>query len=402
MKEVSVAMVGMGGYARFYGSRLLRSASEHGARFVGGVSRSPQNVQQEYKDAGIPMYASLEALYRDVCPDLVVVSSPHHLHAPVTCQALSRGSSVLCEKPVAATIQEAQAMAAADEKSPGFVGIGYQWSFTDAIQALKRDVLAGVLGRPVRLKTLVFWPRAVSYYHRNDWAAKLKSADGRWILDSPVQNATAHYLHNMLYVLGDSREKSAQPADVQAELYRANVIENYDAAALRCHTDQGTEILFYTSHCVPLNRDPILVYEFENAIVEYDGNDGRRFIARFHDGHTQDYGNPADTIANKLWLSVDAVRTGAPLACGIQTSLPHTLCANGAQESSEIMDFPKELVRQRPGNDPLLWVDGLQEVFEHCYEQGILPSEVGNISWANKGQRVDLWNYHTFPSRADS
>ena len=33
-----------------------------------------------------------------------------------------------------------------------FVAIGFQWSFSRAVQALKRDVMAGVLGKPKRLR----------------------------------------------------------------------------------------------------------------------------------------------------------------------------------------------------------------------------------------------------------
>jgi len=77
---------------------------------------------------------------------------------------------VLCEKPVSATVQEALRMAAAEKQARGFVAIGYQWSFADAIQSLKRQILAGDLGRPRRLRTLVSWPRDAAYYARTGWA----------------------------------------------------------------------------------------------------------------------------------------------------------------------------------------------------------------------------------------
>ncbi len=43
---------------------------------------------------------------------------------------------------------------------------------------------------------------------------------GRLVLDSPVNNACSHYLHNMFYVLGDRLDRSDQPKWVTAELYR--------------------------------------------------------------------------------------------------------------------------------------------------------------------------------------
>ena len=49
---------------------------------------------------------------------------------------------------------------------------------------------------------MVSFPRPLSYFKRNDWAGHLRTPAGEDVLDSPLNNATAHYLHNMLYVLG--------------------------------------------------------------------------------------------------------------------------------------------------------------------------------------------------------
>ena len=95
-----------------------------------------------------------------------------------------------------------------------------------------------------------------SYYNRNDWAGRIKSDSGEWVLDSPANNAMAHYLHNALYVLGETPTTSARPISVQAELYRANPIENYDAAVLRVMTDKNVEVLFYGAHTVPDEAHP--------------------------------------------------------------------------------------------------------------------------------------------------
>ena len=128
------------------------------------------------------------------------------------------------------------------------MAVGYQWSFSPAVQALKDDIRSGLFGAARKLKCLYLWPRDEGYYARNDWAGKRKDAEGAWVLDSPVQNAMAHDLHNMFYVLGKTRETSARPAEVEAELYRANAIENFDTAAARIRTEEGVEILFFVSH----------------------------------------------------------------------------------------------------------------------------------------------------------
>jgi len=266
-------------------------------------------------------------------------------------------------------------MVEAERQSGKFVAIGYQWSFASAVQAIKKDVLSGVLGAPIRLKTLIMWPRAQSYYHRNDWAGAIKSPAGEWVLDSPVNNATAHYLHNMLYILGKTRETSAHPVSLQAELYRANPIENYDTAALRITTDPPAELIMLTSHAVPNIVGPLASYEFENATVEF-GPD-QVFTAKFHDGRTIDYGDPDTDSTAKLWQSVAAVNTGERLACGIETACPHTICVNWAQKTP-VRNIPNPLLKVTdPGTDPLNWVEGLAEALQQAYSTGCLLSEVG-------------------------
>jgi predicted dehydrogenase len=412
MRDVTVAMVALGGYGNTYLARLF--SAREGFRFVAGIDPNPSGCRfmDAFQERQIPIYPDLDHFYAESSADLVAIAAPIHLHRPFTEIALAHGSNVLCEKPVTATVQDARAMAEADDAAEGFVGIGYQWSFSRTMQALKADIMAGVFGKPLRLRTKVLWPRPLSYYRRNNWAAKLKASNGSWILDSPVNNATAHYLHNCFYVLGRTRETSARPVDVQAELYRANEIENYDTAALRCHTEEGVEILFYTSHAIHENIGPVLRYEFEAAVVDYEAY-GNPVLAHFSDGRVKDYGDPYADEDRKLWDAIDAARggprdrTGAPLACGIRAAMSHTLAVNGAQESvSEVGEFPdRHVIREPRGDsDALIWVEGLQEALETCYDQGRLPSEldaapsVDGIPWVRPGRLVDLQNYTHYPS----
>ncbi len=215
----------------------------------------------------------------------------------MTLLALQNGAHVLCEKPVCATLEEYDQMLEAEKHAGRFVAIGYQWSYARAIQELKKNILDGAFGRPKRFKSLVLWPRAVSYFQRNDWAGRIRSDRGAWIFDSPVHNATAHYLHNLFYLLGDRYTSSAQPLDVQAECYRVNRIENFDAACVRCHVAYdncpgGVELLFYTAHPVRNEYGPLFHLEFEDAVVEYDRSNGAGIQARFRDGRTTEYGDP--------------------------------------------------------------------------------------------------------------
>ncbi len=92
---------------------------------------------------------------------------------------------------------------------------------------------------------------------------------GRLVYDSPVNNATAHYLHNMLFLGGAEMESSARPSFLEAECYRGNEIENFDTACCRITTDEVPEILFFTSHCVERNDGPVFELKFERGSIRY-------------------------------------------------------------------------------------------------------------------------------------
>ncbi|HEV2295864.1 MAG TPA: Gfo/Idh/MocA family oxidoreductase [Tepidisphaeraceae bacterium] len=394
---VNVALVGISGYGESYVKALLDSPADAGFRIVGMVDPMPERCRRLEEITGkrrIPIHADLEALY-DATPakiDLVMMATPIHLHAPHTCFALARGSSVLCEKPVGATVDDALRMLEAEHRADGFAAIGFQWSFSRAIQALKRDVIAGEFGAPVRLKTIACFPRSMQYFQRNDWAGKVRTADGTPVFDSPVNNATAHYLHNMLYLLGPTRQTSAAPTSVQAELYRANAIENYDTAAVRVVVEGGAELLFYTSHAVPIAMGPVLCYEFERATVYYEAETGGGFVARFRNGAVRRYGDPNTDRPLKIWQCIDAVRTGEEIACGIPAAVPHALCVAAAAASMpNVNEFPSDLITtQGLSGQPMKCVTGLASAMVQCYDQGILPAEHRGLTWSTRGERIDL------------
>jgi predicted dehydrogenase len=393
--DVKLALVGIGGYGGIYADAILGPAAPAGHRLACAVDPYPEASPYlpELQQRGVPVYPTLEAMYASCRPDLIVISSPIHLHSRHTIEALGHGSHVLCEKPLCVTTEQAREMIRARDAARREVAIGYQWSFSPAIQRLKRDILAGVFGQPKRLTTMVLWPRDETYYRRNKWAGRLYTGQGHPVFDSPVNNACAHYLHNMFYVLGDRTDTSAAPARVTAELYRANAIETYDTAALRCWTSRGVEIVFLVSHATGESRGPLFRYEFTGGTVEYrDDADGGEIIGRLTDGSTTNYGVPPDGHdMGKLWATVEAVRSGTPTVCGIEAALPQTQVVCAAQDSTPAAaQFPRDIVRVEgePGAQRVS-VHGLEDVLGECYARDLLPSELG-ASWAVPAREVTI------------
>ena len=392
-KPISIALVGLGGYGNHYLEHIFRKDNLDGIEFVAGIDPNPANCNylDDIKSAQIPIFPNLDAFYRDMTADMLIISTPIHLHEPMTCQALANGSYVLCEKPLAATVEEAKSMLTAETNSNQQVAIGYQWSFSPAIIRLKNDIISGRFGKAKRLKTITLWPRYASYYDRASWAGRIKIGD-QWVMDSPLANATAHYLHNMLYLLGEEEHLSAVPKTVAAETYRAKKIENFDTAMIRCTTANDEEILFYTTHSSQASIGPMMHFEFENATILYSNGGGDNIIAHFNDGSIEEYGSPNATPEAKVTLSAEAIRNKTQFRCGIQAAGSHLLIVNAIQKAhDEINEFPEPvIVKSSKDDDPLVHVTGLEEVMLQCYTQGILPSEYGCISWSKPAEIITL------------
>lgn len=401
-RKVKIVLVGIGGYGNIYVDKILKKLD--GGNFeielTATVDPYPESCKriEDIRRKGVPVYPTLEEFYRASDADLAVISSPIQFHCEHVCTALSNGSSVLCEKPVAATIQDVKKMMEAEKRTGKFVAVGYQWSFNQAILDLKRDILSGKFGSPRRLKTLVLWPRNADYYARG-WAGRKKDNAGRWVLDSVAANATAHYLHNMFFLLGDEINKSVKLASVKAETYRANRIENYDTAVIRVFTEMGTEILFAASHAISTkeSKGPEFEYEFDNAVVKYTytGRESDSIKAILKDGSVIDYGCPDADYFNKLWTSVKAVSNGITVPCGLEAASSHTICINGVQESvPDPVQFPNEMLRFDDAGK-VTYVEGLGDILNRCYHEWKMPCELG-LPWSYEGREINLSDYAFF------
>ncbi len=130
--------------------------------------------------------------------DVLTVPIGIHHHVPVSVTALQAGLHVYCEKPVAATVQDVDTLIDAQARPGRQVAVGYQHICSNAMQQLKQRVVSGRLGQLHTATMLCGWPRSKQYYSRNEWTGKLRI--GRdWILDSPANNAHAHYVLNLLF-----------------------------------------------------------------------------------------------------------------------------------------------------------------------------------------------------------
>ncbi|MCX6223326.1 MAG: Gfo/Idh/MocA family oxidoreductase [Bacteroidia bacterium] len=369
MNPIRILFSAISGYGFYYLKTLLEEISEEQATICGVIDPQPEKSDHFpiIVARGIPIYTDMESFFLDGnSADLTVIASPLQYHVPQSIVALRNGSNVLVDKPVGVTPGELKRLIAVRNQTGRWVEVGYQWSFSDAIQNLKRDILNNKFGKPVRMKTICLWPRPYAYFNRNHWAGRINAEDGSLVLDSVANNACAHFLHNMFFLTGPSMNLSSVPVTVTGERWRAYDIQNFDTVVCRAITDSGVEILFYASHVTENQVNPSFEFEFENAIIKLDEN-SNGIMAILADGTIGNYGHPdADHQFKKLFQAIERCRTPGPDICLPEAALSQTLCINALHElPNDIQTFPTRFIVIEKDRR---WVKGVGEKLIFAYE----------------------------------
>lgn len=125
-----VGVIGVGALGRHHARHL---ATLGGVRLVGVHDANPETAARVAGEVGAPAIAEVEALLGQV--DAVSVAVPTSLHAEVGLRALERGVAVLMEKPLAATLAEADALVAAAEQAGTVLHVGQIERYNRAVRA---------------------------------------------------------------------------------------------------------------------------------------------------------------------------------------------------------------------------------------------------------------------------
>lgn len=371
---VRILCVGIGGYAHVYLSDLLAHPSEDW-RFEGIVEPYPEKCEyyEPLKAMNVSLYPTMEAFFAEHEADLALITTPIFLHTRQTLCALEHGCNVMCEKPLSGESADEAVITAAAKKAGKFVSIGFQWGFSPAVKGMKADILAGRYGKPVFLKTLVLWPRDFAYFARGGgWAGKLRMPDGAVVNDSVASNATAHYLYNMLTVTAPDGEAS-EITDLRCDLVRANNIETFDTCCARFTLSGGGEALYLVSHAVEATHNPDFVYRFTDGYITFNDRDGV-ILGHPADGSVINYGDPFADASRKVYEAIEhCFDPDYKPACNQKTAAAHVRSIEAFQTNPVHPAKAESVVNV----GDRLYVRGLKELLETCFEKEAIPSELG-------------------------
>jgi predicted dehydrogenase len=204
IRKINVALVGCGAVSRLYYVPALQELTASGAlQVVLVVDPNAENAARIHAAfPGAARARDLGEISRHGV-DLAIVASPHSRHAEQTLQLLKSGVAVLCEKPMATSVADAEAMVAAASLSSK-LAIGMVRRFFPATQMIRRILALEVLGNLTSFhfsegESRFNWPVAsVSYFTRRE-------AHGGVLMDIGV-----HALDLMIDWFGEPAEMEYQ------------------------------------------------------------------------------------------------------------------------------------------------------------------------------------------------
>jgi predicted dehydrogenase len=352
-KPLKVALLGCGAVSQLYYTPALRELEKiHLLQVKALFDPNPKNMVQ--LGQSFPTATQLQDLTQlsRLGIGLAIIASPPRYHAEQAIQALQSGLSVLCEKPMAMTVAEGEAMIQAAAAAQRVLAIGLFRRFFPATQTI-RDVLSlGILGE---VRSFSF-----SEGGRFNWPAQSPSffqkatAQGGVLMDIGV-----HVLDLLLWWLG-------QPIDIRYEDDAMGGVEANCRLTLKFARGCAGE--------VRLSRDWLLsnryVMQCTKGWLSWEANDADRIQMGFN--------NAGFCLNSQLH----------------EERLEHALPTLGRQSANFQQSFINQLqnmVAAIQGTQQLVvpGEQGLQslKLIEHCYHHRTLMP----MPWLNEQERTRAW-----------
>jgi UDP-N-acetyl-2-amino-2-deoxyglucuronate dehydrogenase len=211
---------------------------------------------------GAKSYHSLEALIlHEKELDVAAVCTPNGLHAGHSIQLLNAGLHVLCEKPMALSSYDCGEMIKAAERSNKRLFAIKQNRFNPPVEAVKKIIDEGRLGKIFSIQLSCFWNRDPEYY-RNSWKGTM-DLDGGTLFTQ-----FSHFIDLLYWMIGDVKKVQA----ITANFAHQGIIEFEDTGVVILEFQGGAiGTINYTVNSFGKNMEGSLTIFGEKGTVKIGG-----------------------------------------------------------------------------------------------------------------------------------
>jgi UDP-N-acetyl-2-amino-2-deoxyglucuronate dehydrogenase len=224
MSQVKFGIIGCGRIAQRHAEHIQKTG-----QLVAVCDTVKEKADEMATKYNAKAYTKIEALLKEnVDIDVIAICTPNGLHAIHSILALKAGFHVLCEKPMALTVQDCGEMINAAEKANKRLFIVKQNRFNPPVAAVKKIIEEGKLGKIYSAQLNCYWNRNNEYY-QNSWKGT-KDLDGGTLFTQ-----FSHFIDLLYWMIGDVKEVNA----LTGNYHHQGIIEFEDTGVVNLKFHNG-------------------------------------------------------------------------------------------------------------------------------------------------------------------
>ena len=254
---IRIALVGCGRISRNHFEAIEKIDGLELAAVCDVVADRAQAAGERY---GVPWFESFDEMLASARFDAVALCTPSGLHPKHGILAASAGKHVICEKPMAISLDGADQLVGACDAAGVQLLVVKQNRLNPAIQLLKRAIDRERFGRIYLANTTVRWTRPQEYYDQAPWR-------GTWEFDGgAIMNQASHYVDLIQWLVGPVESVMAKTAT----LARRIETEDTGVAVLRFRSG-AIGVIEVTMLTYPRNLEGSVTILGEKGTVKVGG-----------------------------------------------------------------------------------------------------------------------------------
>lgn len=280
MEKLKIGVIGCGSIAQH--RHLPEYAMNRNVELVAVCDINEARAAEIAETYGVKAYSDYNELIKNAEVDAVSVCTPNYLHAPVSIAALEAGIHVLCEKPMATSREEAEAMIAAAEKSGKKLMIAHNQRFVPSHQKARELIANGEVGKIYSFRTAFGHggPEGWSVEGKEGWFFQKEKA-----FVGAMGDLGVHKTDMIRYVLGEEITEVGAFVETNAKDF-ADVDDN---AVCVLKTESGIIGTLAASWAYNSKEDNSTIIYGEKAILRMEDDPVNSLVVQYAKGDIVNY-----------------------------------------------------------------------------------------------------------------
>lgn len=317
--SLKAAVIGLGNIS---GAHIKGWQGTDGVELIAGADVRQEAADRAKEAHGIASYTDWRQMLDEQRPDIVSICTPPAFHREAAVEALERGMHVMCEKPMAATVADAEAMAAAAEGAAAVMMVAFCHRFHGTAMKAKQLIDEGLLGRPVYFRGAFTGKADMVGNHR----AQMSLAGGGSLMDNGSHAADLYQ-----FLLGKVVNVSCRAGTFLQDL------ETDDVAVMIFEGENGCFGEIITGYSMPGDFTQWRVVGEKGIleIVDYFGGPVRFTSAETGEATDYEADNSETRFDRQFRHFVECVKTGTQPISNAETALHTQRVIDAAYRAAE-------------------------------------------------------------------